>query len=178
MGRTARTSGDPPLINVKRHVVGLSTHLIEVWDFGDVNQVDDSKVLHFLCNAVQRLVHGHALRVPVVSEADHHSAVFLRFYSFIDMPARRKVGQKIRHVIDLDTDRQQQTVQVQRGGQGGQCLGLFGVLYPTSLVLTFGRRFTTETSLLFFRSTLPKCQHLRDQSCSWMSISAKPLPVD
>ena len=52
------------------------TCLVEVWYLSDVAEVDDGKVLHFLGDGVERLVHDHALGVPVVPKADNHDAVF------------------------------------------------------------------------------------------------------
>lgn len=49
--------------------------LVEIWDGGDIDQVDDGKVLDFFSNRVEGLVHGHALSVPVMTEAKDDDAV-------------------------------------------------------------------------------------------------------
>ena len=47
------------------------------WHFGDVDQVDDAKVFDLFRDGEQRLVHLHAVRVPVVAEANQHDFVLL-----------------------------------------------------------------------------------------------------
>lgn len=74
-----------------------STHLVEVGDVRDVNEVNNRKVLHLLRNRVESLIHGHALAVPVMAEANNNDPVFLGFDSLVDVPTRGKVGEKIRH---------------------------------------------------------------------------------
>lgn len=73
------------------------THLVEIWHLGDVDEIDYGKVLDLLSDTVQRLVHRHALAIPVMSEAQYDDTVFLGFDGLIDMPARRKMRKKIRH---------------------------------------------------------------------------------
>ena len=46
---------------------GSRAHLVEVRDLRDVDQVDHSKVLNLLLDRIERLVHLHARRVPIVS---------------------------------------------------------------------------------------------------------------
>jgi len=95
------------LVTIEEHhgarVIQL-VHLVEVWYFSDVAEVDDGKVLHFLGDRVEGLVHHHALGVPVVPKADDNNAVLLRFYRLIDVPARRKMWQKVRH-YEYECDR-------------------------------------------------------------------------
>lgn len=43
-------------------------HLVEVRHLGNVDQIDDSEVLHFLGDAVHDLIHFHAGGVPIVTE--------------------------------------------------------------------------------------------------------------
>jgi len=52
------------------------TYLIEVWNIRNIDQVDNRKVLHFLCHRVQRLVHRHALTVPVMAETEDYDTIF------------------------------------------------------------------------------------------------------
>jgi len=73
------------------------THLVEIRYLCDVAQVNDGKVLHLLGDRVERLVHYHALRVPVMPETNNNYAILFRFDRLIDVPARGKVGQKIGH---------------------------------------------------------------------------------
>lgn len=51
-------------------------YLVEIWDGGDIDEVDDGKVLDLFCDGVEGFVHGHALGVPVMAEADGDDAVF------------------------------------------------------------------------------------------------------
>ena len=73
------------------------TRLVEVWYLCDVAEVNDSKVLDLFCDRVQRLVHDHALRVPVVPKANDNNAILFGFDRLIDVPARGKVRQEIGH---------------------------------------------------------------------------------
>jgi len=73
------------------------TDLIEVRNLGDIAQIDHSKVLHFLRHTIERLVHGHALGIPVVAEPNDDDPVLLRFDSLVDVPTRREVRKKVRH---------------------------------------------------------------------------------
>jgi hypothetical protein len=73
------------------------TRLVEVRYLRDVAEVNDGKILHFLGDGVEGLVHHHALGVPVVPKAYNDDAVLFGFYRLIDVPARRKVWQKVRH---------------------------------------------------------------------------------
>lgn len=68
---------DSPVKEHERTLVIQLVHLGEVWHFCNVDQVDGGKVLHLFAHAVERLVHGHALRVVVVAKADAHNTVFL-----------------------------------------------------------------------------------------------------
>ena len=70
---------------------GECTHLVEVRHLRDVAEVDDSKVLDLLRDGVKRLVHGHALTVPVVAEADDDNAVFFGLDRLVNVPARGKM---------------------------------------------------------------------------------------
>lgn len=51
------------------------THLIEIWYLCDVAEVDDGKVLNLFGDRVKCLVHDHALRVPVVPEANDNDTI-------------------------------------------------------------------------------------------------------
>lgn len=86
-------------------------HLVEVWHFCDVHQVNNSEIFnlsntdyyvktlkfhsrclklsrwHLFSNAVQNFVHFHACWVPVVPKADHNDPVLLRQNGLIDLPA-------------------------------------------------------------------------------------------
>lgn len=72
-------------------------NLVEIRDRCDVDQVDDGKVLNLFCDRIQGLVHGHTLRVPVMTESDDDDAVFLRLDGFVDVPPRGEMGKKVRH---------------------------------------------------------------------------------
>ena len=71
--------------------------LVKVWDGGDVDEVDDGKVLDLFRDRVEGLVHGHALGVPVVAEADDDDAVLFGLDGLVDVPARGQMGKKVRH---------------------------------------------------------------------------------
>ncbi len=89
-------TGQPPAA----HNIGRKTHLIEVWDLRNVDEVDYSEVLDLVRNTIQSLVHGHALAVPVVPEADDDDSVFLGLDRLVDVPARGKMGQEVGHVAE------------------------------------------------------------------------------
>lgn len=57
----------------EQHKTSTTTnlHFIEVGNFGDINQVHDGKIFHFLCNAVQNFIHFHARRVPIMTESNN-----------------------------------------------------------------------------------------------------------
>jgi hypothetical protein len=73
------------------------THLVEIRHFCYVDEINDGKVLDFLSNAIERLIHSHALTVPVVSKVYNNDVIFFRFDGLVNMPARRKVRKEIRH---------------------------------------------------------------------------------
>ena len=60
-------------------------------------QVDGGEVLDLLCDSEQRLVHLHALGVPVVPEPDHHHTVLLRQDGLVNLPAIVEMGEHERH---------------------------------------------------------------------------------
>jgi len=73
------------------------TRLVEVWHLCDVAEVNDGKVLNLFGDRVQRLVHHHALRVPVVPETNDDDAILFGFDRLVDVPARGEVRQEIGH---------------------------------------------------------------------------------
>ena len=75
-----------------------NTHLVEVRDVGDVDEVDDGEVLDLVRDGVERLVHRHALAVPVVPEADHDDAVLLGLDRLVDVPAGGEVRKEVGHL--------------------------------------------------------------------------------
>ena len=95
-GRTVRTSEARGDQHHSRYTQ-LNPHLVEVRNLGDVAEVDNREVLNLLSNRVESLVHDHALCVPIVPEADNDHAVLLGLDCFINVPARRKVWEEIRH---------------------------------------------------------------------------------
>ena len=66
-----------------------ATDLVEIRHRSDVHQVDDGKVLHLLGDRVQRLVHRHALGIPVMSEPDDDDTILFGFDGLVDVPAGR-----------------------------------------------------------------------------------------
>jgi len=72
-------------------------HLVEVRNLGDIYEVDDCKVLHFLCDRVEGLVHRHALMVPVVAKANHDNTILFRLNGFVNMPATGQVWKEVGH---------------------------------------------------------------------------------
>lgn len=75
-------------------------HLVEVRDLSDIHEVDHCKVLHFLCDRIEGLIHRHALMVPVVAKANHDDTVLFRFDGFVDMPATGQVWKKVGHGVE------------------------------------------------------------------------------
>ena len=63
----------------------------------DVHEVDDGKVLHLLCAAVQCLIHYHTSRVPVVAEPNDNDSVFFGHDRLVHLPAIVQVLQHVRH---------------------------------------------------------------------------------
>lgn len=49
----------------------LNVHFVEIGYCGDVHQIDDGEVFHFLCDAVKYFVHFHARWVPIVAKTDY-----------------------------------------------------------------------------------------------------------
>ncbi len=49
--------------------------MLDTWDFGDVNKIDDAEVLDLLGDGEEGLVHLHAIRIPIVTESDDHNFV-------------------------------------------------------------------------------------------------------
>lgn len=88
----------PPLTpSAARKIPVEHAYLVEVRNLSDIYQINDCKVLHFLCNRVERLVHCHALLVPIVTKANNNDAILFRFDCFVDMPAAGKVGKEVGH---------------------------------------------------------------------------------
>ena len=84
--------------NAKGPKKKLPTRLVEVRYLRDVAEVNDGVVLNLFGDRVQRLVHHHALRVPVVPETDDDDAVLFGFDRLVDVPARGEVRQEIGHL--------------------------------------------------------------------------------
>ena len=95
MDRTTHTSSASISIYSNQNL--KSTHFIKVRNLRDVDQIYDGKVLDLLGDAIEGLIHRHALTIPVMTEAEDHDAVFLRFNSLVNVPARRKVRKEVRH---------------------------------------------------------------------------------
>lgn len=51
-----------------------------------LTEVDDGKVLQLALHSIQRLIHDHALRVPIVAEPNADHSVFLYFDGLVDVP--------------------------------------------------------------------------------------------
>lgn len=45
-------------------------HFVEIGDFSDVNEVDNSEILHLFSNVVQDFIHFHAHWIPIVSKTN------------------------------------------------------------------------------------------------------------
>lgn len=73
------------------------TDLVEIRHLGDIDEIDDSEVLHLFSDAVECLIHRHALTIPVVSKAHNNNAVFFGFDGLIHVPTRGKMWKKVRH---------------------------------------------------------------------------------
>jgi uncharacterized protein YigA (DUF484 family) len=75
------------------------THLVEVWNLGNIHKIDHSKVLHFLSDTPECFVHHHALRVTVGTEPNDNDTIILRKYGLIDVPPRRKMRKEVTHLM-------------------------------------------------------------------------------
>src|SRR5882762_5457002 len=73
------------------------TYFVEIRYLCNIDEIYHSKVLDFLGNAVERLIHRHALAIPIVTKAQDNNTVFFRFDGLVDVPTRRKMGKEIRH---------------------------------------------------------------------------------
>jgi hypothetical protein len=49
----------------------VNLHLVEIWNFRGVDQVDYSEILDFLSDGVEGFVHLHTSWVPIVTEANY-----------------------------------------------------------------------------------------------------------
>ena len=78
------------LLPIRRRIQ-REAHLVKVRDIRDVDEVDDGESLDLVRDAIEGLVHRHALAVPVVPEAEHDDTVLLRLDCFVDVPARGEV---------------------------------------------------------------------------------------
>ena len=76
-------------------------HLVEVGNGRDVDDVDDDVVFDAFGYAVERLVHFHALGIPVVPETDHDKPILFGEYRLIDLPAVFEMGEHVGHCETL-----------------------------------------------------------------------------
>ena len=86
----------PEKVHHRARIVQL-VHLIEVRDLRDVHQVHHGVVLDLVADPVECLIHLHAGRVPVVTEADDDHTILLAEDGLVDLPAVVEMAQHIRH---------------------------------------------------------------------------------
>lgn len=79
-----------------------SLHRVEVGHFGDVDEVDDAKVLHVFSQGVENFIHRHTCLVPVMPKPDSDDFIFFREDGLVHCPTRVKVRKHIRHFVFLD----------------------------------------------------------------------------
>jgi len=77
-------------------------HLVEVWDFIDINEVEDGKIFAFVGDAVEDFVLFHAFFVPVAAKPDNDYAVIFGHDGLVDVPAGVEMGEHIRHGEETD----------------------------------------------------------------------------
>lgn len=51
--------------------VNYYIHFIEIWHFCDIHQINNGKVLDFLCDIIENFVHLHTHWIPIVPKANH-----------------------------------------------------------------------------------------------------------
>lgn len=72
-------------------------HFVEIRDLGNVDEVNDAKVLDFFSDGEQGFVHFHARRIPVMAESNKDDLVLLRKNSLVNLPAIGEMGEHKRH---------------------------------------------------------------------------------
>mmetsp|Transcript_43079 Transcript_43079/g.97981 ORF Transcript_43079/g.97981 Transcript_43079/m.97981 type:complete len:208 (+) Transcript_43079:118-741(+) len=73
-------------------------HGVEVRHLRDIHKVNDGKVLDLVGDVEKALVELHAIRVPIVPEADDDDALLLGQNGLVDSVAAVEVGQHVRHL--------------------------------------------------------------------------------
>jgi hypothetical protein len=74
------------------HWIVELVHLIEVGHLIQIADVDDSKILDAVGDAVEDFVLAHTVLVPVATKADDDQAVLLGHDGLIDVPAAGEMG--------------------------------------------------------------------------------------
>lgn len=70
-------------------------HLVEIGHFGDIDQVNDGKVLDLFGDRVEEFVHLHAGWVPIGSEPEDDDTVFFGEDCLVNLPAVCQMWQEI-----------------------------------------------------------------------------------
>ena len=66
-------------------------HLLEVFYFVDVANIDDGEVLHNIGDLVEHLILTHAVGLGLTTEANDHQSLVLRQDCLVDVPGGDKV---------------------------------------------------------------------------------------
>ena len=74
------------------HTVVQFIHLVKVFHLFQITDVNDSKVLDAVCDAIEDFVLAHTVRVPVFAEANDYKTFVFGHDGLVDVPARDKVG--------------------------------------------------------------------------------------
>lgn len=87
-------------ISVEEHectIIVQFVHLVEIRNFRDVDQIENGKILDLFRDSIECLVHSHTFFIMVMAETDTDDTIFFDEDGLVDMPARVKMGHKIRH---------------------------------------------------------------------------------
>jgi hypothetical protein len=76
----------------KCHRVVEFVHLVEILDLFQITDINDSKVLDAVGDAIEDFVLAHTVRVPVFTEANDYKTFIFGHDGLVDVPASDKVG--------------------------------------------------------------------------------------
>jgi len=75
------------------HGIVEFVHGLEVWHLVEIAKVDNSKVLHLLCDSGENIVLAQAVGITVLSKADDYKSFVLLQNSLVDVPAGAQMRQ-------------------------------------------------------------------------------------
>jgi hypothetical protein len=74
------------------HSIIKFIHLVEVFHLFQITDINDSKVLDAVCDAIEDFVLAHTVGVPVFAEANDYETFVFGHDGLIDVPASDEVG--------------------------------------------------------------------------------------